>query len=113
MADVMKSLLVGFLLCGIAWAAETKPYNGTNVTVQATKVAVGVVRIEARSVLWVPPESQQYRSFVFSCEIGKLNCVSPKVGQVYVLRSPERKMNCDGYDLGRDKSIPVCLLSVH
>jgi hypothetical protein len=47
MADAMKSLLVVFLLCSMALAAE-KPYADLPITITSAAVARGILRIEAR-----------------------------------------------------------------
>lgn len=108
----MKILLGVLLLVGVASAGE-KPYVGVNVTIRATTVKAGVLRIEARSTIWRPVESQEYRSFVLSCQVNASGCVSPEVGNIYVLQAPTSKhASCDGYELGREKRIPVCLVSV-
>ena len=93
---------------------KAKPYDGVNVTIRSTRTSAGLVTIEAQSTLWRPVESKEYRAFVFTCRVGKRRCVAPEVGQTYVLQAPNNKdTQCDGYILGRELRLPVCLVSVH
>ena len=91
---------------------KAKPYDGVNVTIRSTRTDAGLVTIEAQSTLWRPIESKEYRSFVFTCRVGKGRCVAPEVGQIYVLQAPTNKdTECDSYVLGRELRLPVCLVS--
>jgi hypothetical protein len=93
---------------------KAKPYDGVNVTIRSTRTSAGSVTIEAQSTLWRPVESKEYRAFVFTCRVGKGRCVAPEVGQIYVLQAPTNKdTECDGYILGRELRLLVCLVSVH
>lgn len=116
-ASFLKKLAVVamVLMVALAWCQDRpKPYAGVNVTIRSTRVAGGILKIEAQSTLWRPVESHQYRSFVLSCHIAKPACVAPEVGEIYVLQPPSAKdETCDNYDLGRKLQIPVCLVAVH
>lgn len=108
----MNISLVGAMICVLA-AAKDKPYNGVNVSVLHTYATAGKLYIEARSVLFVPPESREYRSFLFSCSLSKHGCTAPKISSILVLLNPSARASCDNYDLGRENPIEVCIDSVH
>jgi hypothetical protein len=105
---IMKTLLVGFLLCGMAWAAD-KPYADLPIVISSTRVdANGLLRIEARdknNILKV--------KLAFTCRVRVELCssllVSPKV---YWLTAGSPIATCDEYviDEGKKPIARVCLI---